>query len=76
MRGSHFNVTVLSLRFQVARYIKLVGRELASFSSLLTARDVLQGGKSATQGQQFHIDDVNRCLHRVVKMHRRYCWLL
>ena len=26
-------------------------------------RDVLQGGKSTTQRQKFHTDEVNQCLH-------------
>ena len=33
------------------------------FSLLLAAEVVSRGGKSATQRQKFHIEDVNQCLH-------------
>ena len=60
-------MTGLSLRFQVAGYMKLVIRELACknsrFSLLFVAWDVLLGGTSVTQRQKFHADDVNACLH-------------
>ena len=46
------------------------------FSSILTTGDVLQGGTSATQRQQFHTDDVDHCLRRVVKMRCRLALLL
>ena len=31
--------------------------------TFLLAQDVSRGGTSATQGQKFHTDDVNQCLH-------------
>ena len=33
------------------------------FPSLFTIGDVSRRGTSATQGQKFHIDDANQCLH-------------
>ena len=40
-----------------------VACENIRFSSLLAAGDVSRGGTSATQGQKFHTDDANQCLH-------------
>ena len=60
----------LWLRFQVAGYMKLVGRELhvawenRHFFLLLAAFDILKGGTSGTQQQKFHTDDENQCLHK------------
>ena len=34
-----------------------------NLASLFAAGDVLRGGASATQGQKFHTDDANQCLH-------------
>ena len=34
-----------------------------NLASLFAAGDVLRGGTSATQGQKFHTDDANQCLH-------------
>ena len=59
----------LWLRFQVAGYMKLVGRELhvawenSRCFLPLAAFDILQGGTSGTQQQKFHTDDENQCLH-------------
>ena len=40
------------------------------FSSLFAAGDVSRGGiTSATQGQKFHTDDANRCLHNKSSSH-------
>ena len=40
-----------------------VACENIRFSSLLAAGDVSRGRTSATQGQKFHTDDANQCLH-------------
>ena len=40
-----------------------VARENIRFSSLFAGGDVSRGGTSATQGQKFHTDDANQCLH-------------
>ena len=40
-----------------------VACENIRFSSLFAAGDVSRGGTSATQGQKFHTDDANQCLH-------------
>ena len=37
--------------------------ENSSFSLLLAAGDVSQGGSSATQQQKFNTNDLNQCLH-------------
>ena len=37
--------------------------ENTCFTSLFAAGDVSRGGTSATQGQKFHTDDANQCLH-------------
>ena len=37
--------------------------ENISFTSLFAAGDVSRGGTSVTQGQKFHTDDANQCLH-------------
>ena len=61
-------MTGLWLRFQVAGYMKLVGRELhvacknSCFFLLLAAFDILQGGTSETQQQKYHTDDENQSL--------------
>ena len=59
--GSHLHVAGLWLRFQVARYMKLVGRELSCKNShlslLLATWYVLQGGTSGTQQQKFLTDE-------------------
>ena len=34
-----------------------------NLASLFAAGDVLRRGASATQGQKFHTDDANQCLH-------------
>ena len=39
------------------------------FSSLFIAGDVSQGEMSATQGQKFHTDDANQCLHNKSDSH-------
>ena len=39
------------------------------FSSLFIAGDVSQGEMSATQGQKFHTDDANQCLHNKSSSH-------
>ena len=41
----------------------LIACENIRFSSLFAAGDVSRGGKSATQGQKFHTDEANQCLH-------------
>ena len=49
---------------------------------LLDAEDVLQGGTSATQRQQFHTDDINQCLHNksssrgVLNLSQSQLWLV
>ena len=39
------------------------------FSSLFATGDVSRGGKSVTQRQKFHTDDVNQCLHNKFGSH-------
>ena len=39
------------------------------FSSLFIAGDVSRGEMSATQGQKFHTDDANQCLHNKSDSH-------
>ena len=52
-----------------AKFEKNVSGENSRFSSLLPAGDVFRGGKSATQRQKFHTDDVNQCLHNKSDSH-------
>ena len=47
----------------VEKWALIKACECSRFSSLLASRDVSPGGKSATQRQKFHTDDVDRCLH-------------
>ena len=46
-----------------------VACENIRFSSLLAARDVWRGGKSASQRQKFHTDYANQCLHNNSSSH-------
>ena len=42
---------------------KPIACENSRFSTLLSTGDISQGRTSATQGQKFHTDDINQCLH-------------
>ena len=46
-----------------------VARENIRFSSLFAPGGVSRGGTSATQGQKFHTDDANQCLHNKTGSH-------
>ena len=48
---------------------KLIACEKIRFSSLFATGDVSRGGTSATQGQKFHTDDANQCLHNKSSSH-------
>ena len=52
------------LRKDISEYDTcMLACENICFTSLFAAGDVSRGGTSATQGQKFHTDDANQCLH-------------
>ena len=53
----------------IVSYSSAVACENIRFSSLFVAGDVSRGGMSATQGQKFHTDDANQCLHNKSGIH-------
>ena len=56
-------VTLSCIKFSKQHNFHWLACENIRFSSLFAAGDVLRGGTSATQGQKFHTDDANQCLH-------------
>ena len=52
------------LRKDISEYDTcMLACENICFTALFAAGDVSRGGTSATQGQKFHTDDANQCLH-------------